>query len=73
MIEQATPVLPLGRRRILEQCSACQKHRYLSQKAWEASKAQDIARLLEKLRANPDDRDTIQAAIGMKVRRKLAG
>jgi len=59
------PVLPLGQKRILEECTVCHKHRYLSLKAWEASKAQDIARLLEKLRENPDDRDTILAALGL--------
>jgi hypothetical protein len=59
------PLLPLGRKRILEQCSACQKHRVLSLQKWETTKEQAIARLLEALRANPDDRDTIQSAIAL--------
>ena len=61
------PVLPLSHKRILEACPVCQKHRYLSLKKWEESKAADIAAILEKLRQNPDDRDTIQAALGMAV------
>jgi hypothetical protein len=59
------PLLPLGRKRILEQCPGCQKHRVVDLKRWEAMKAQDIARLLEALRANPDDRDTILSAIAL--------
>lgn len=59
------PLVPLGRKRILEQCPACQKHRVVSLDKWEATKAQDLARLLDELRANPDDRATIQSAIAL--------
>src|SRR4029077_18562322 len=55
------PLIPLSRKRILEQCPSCQKHRVVSLAKWEALKAEDIARLLEKLQENPDDRDTILA------------
>jgi tetratricopeptide (TPR) repeat protein len=59
------PLVPLGRKRVLQQCPSCQKHRVISLQKWEVTKAQDIARLLEELRAKPDDGDTIRAAIAL--------
>src|SRR5262245_36941878 len=61
------PILPLSRKRVLEQCPHCHRHRVISLKKWEQSKSQDIARLLEKLEQNPDDRETIQVALSLAV------
>src|SRR5262245_59119839 len=55
------PIIPLGQKRVLEECPNCRKHRVTSLKKWEELKARDIEQLLETLRQNPDDRDTIQA------------
>jgi tetratricopeptide (TPR) repeat protein len=59
------PLLPLGKKRILEKCPSCQQHRALPLKEWEAHKAQDIDRLLARLQENPDDRDTILEALAL--------
>ncbi len=58
------PVIPLSKKRIFQQCSLCTRHRAMSLAKWEQSKARDSADLLEKLRASPDDRDTLLRAIG---------
>lgn len=59
------PIVPLGAKRILESCPFCQRHRIVSLKNWEASKANAFNSILEKLKANPDDRETIQSALGL--------
>jgi tetratricopeptide (TPR) repeat protein len=59
------PLLPLGSKRIIESCPSCRRHRVVSLKKWEQSKAQHIAQLLEKLKENPDDRDTILAGLSL--------
>src|SRR5207302_1750703 len=59
------PVLPLGQKRILESCPRCQRHRIVGLKQWEASKAAAFNSILEKLKSNPDDRETIQHALGL--------
>ncbi|HJZ90775.1 MAG TPA: hypothetical protein VKE40_07860 [Gemmataceae bacterium] len=59
------PVIPLGQKRILQNCPVCQRHRVVKLKDWEAGKAQAFNAVLEKLQANPDDRETIQMALGL--------
>lgn len=59
------PVLPLGQKRILRQCAACQKHRVLSRSQWEAAKARDCAAVLEQLERDPNDRGALMNAIGL--------
>jgi tetratricopeptide (TPR) repeat protein len=59
------PLVPLGQKRILDACPSCRRHRVAPLKTWEASKAADIDRLLEKLKENPDDRDTIVSGLGL--------
>jgi hypothetical protein len=58
------PIVPLGQKRILQQCSVCQQHRVLSLSKWQAAKEQDAADLMERLRQDPENRDTILRAIG---------
>lgn len=61
------PVIPLGRKRILEQCPYCQKHRIVTLKQWEEGKANAVAEQLQRLQDNPDDREAIQSAIAVAV------
>src|SRR5262249_12120381 len=58
------PLIPLGQKRIIQQCSACQKHRAISLTKWEQAKETDGADLLERLQSNPRDRDAVMQAIG---------
>jgi tetratricopeptide (TPR) repeat protein len=59
------PLLPLERKRILDQCASCSKHRLVDLKKWEQAKANDSAALLEQLQADPNNRDNILRALGM--------
>lgn len=59
------PIAPIGQKRILEQCQSCRRHRVLPLNKWESAKAEAFNDVLEKLQANPDDKPTIQAALGM--------
>src|SRR2546423_1680432 len=57
------PVIPLARKRILEQCAVCGKHRVLSLAKWEEAKAADAARVLQSLHDHPNDRQVLLEAI----------
>jgi tetratricopeptide (TPR) repeat protein len=59
------PLVPLGHKRILNQCPSCQKHKVTSLRQWEAGKAAATAELLSRLEKNPDDRDTIMDGLGL--------
>jgi tetratricopeptide (TPR) repeat protein len=59
------PVIPLSRKRILEQCAACQQHRVLSLAQWEEGKTNDGVAILERVRNAPNDREAVLQAIGM--------
>jgi tetratricopeptide (TPR) repeat protein len=59
------PIIPLGQKRILESCPSCQRHKIVNLKDWEAGKAKAFNSILEKLQANPDDRETIQMSLGL--------
>ena len=49
------PLIPLRKRRILDECSSCQRHRYLPIKEWEARLAGTMAPLVQALNQNPGD------------------
>ena len=57
------PLIPLARKRILEQCAACKQHRVLPLKQWEEAKLTQGAEVLEKLRNQPNDSETIVQAL----------
>jgi tetratricopeptide (TPR) repeat protein len=61
------PVIPIGQKRILRQCSSCKNHKVLSLAKWEQAKELDGAELLEKLQSNTRDRDTVVRAIGFSL------
>ncbi|HEV3081824.1 MAG TPA: tetratricopeptide repeat protein [Gemmataceae bacterium] len=67
------PIIPLSRKRILQQCPSCSRHRVISLKKWEEGKASDTALLLEKLKANPDDRATILEGLALAISYQDAG
>src|SRR3954468_18427718 len=62
------PVIPLAKKRILEQCPGCQKHRVVDHGKWEAAKARDSAAVLERLRTDPDDRGAILQALALALK-----
>jgi len=57
------PLIPLGRKRILEKCAVCERHRVLSLKKWEEAKVSQGAVILDQLRREPNNRDFIVQAI----------
>src|ERR1700690_4211282 len=61
------PLIPLGKKRVLHQCSDCRGHRVLSRSEWEEAKARESAAVLEKLQGDPNDRDALLKAIGFAI------
>jgi tetratricopeptide (TPR) repeat protein len=61
------PVIPLGQKRILQECSICRKHRSVSLARWEEARLRDCGDLPEMLSRNPNDRDAIMRAIGLSI------
>jgi len=55
------PIIPLGRKRILDQCPACRRHFVLDLHKWETTKQLEISGALEQFRSNP----TPEAAIAV--------
>ena len=49
------PVIPLGRKRVLDECPSCTRHRVMSLKEWETVKAEQLAKALAAVKASPDD------------------
>lgn len=54
------PVIPLGRKRILDQCPACSRHYIVELQKWETSKQLEISGALEKYRSNPSPDSAIE-------------
>lgn len=57
------PVIPLGGKRILEQCPSCRRHHAVSMKHWLRNRDAALADATDRLKANPTDPQTIKAAI----------
>jgi tetratricopeptide (TPR) repeat protein len=57
------PIIPLGKKRILDACKACQKHRYVSLQEWEQMKKEQMTATLSELAASPNDPDALSAAL----------
>jgi tetratricopeptide (TPR) repeat protein len=49
------PVVPLGRKRILDQCPRCTRHRVLPLAEWDRVKGENIAEQTALMKARPDD------------------
>ncbi|MGL6076005.1 MAG: hypothetical protein ACRC8S_17750 [Fimbriiglobus sp.] len=57
------PIIPLGGKRILNECQYCQKHRVTSSKEWERIKSEALTKTLEDLQAKPNDTDALISAL----------
>src|ERR1041385_6063699 len=49
------PIIPLGKKRILNYCSACTRHRVLALAEWEKIKNQNLSEAMAGMAANPQD------------------
>jgi tetratricopeptide (TPR) repeat protein len=49
------PLIPLGKKHILNYCPHCTRHRVLSLKEWEEIKQKNISGAMEAMKANPQD------------------
>src|SRR5215211_384795 len=49
------PVIPLGRKRIIQKCPLCQRHRVVPLHKWEANKTEAIVETINEWRAQPGD------------------
>jgi hypothetical protein len=58
------PLIPLGRKRILEQCASCQKHRVAPLDKWEQEKQSVFAKLNEALQSGRDPDLALVEALG---------
>ncbi|MEK7484475.1 MAG: hypothetical protein AABZ60_09110 [Planctomycetota bacterium] len=47
------PIFPLGKKRILKQCSRCEQHRVLKLKEWHQNKAKSIEEAFTQFRSSP--------------------
>src|SRR5262245_43618295 len=47
------PVIPLGRKRIIDQCSRCKRHWVVPKHQWEAQKQLSVSSAMEQYRAQP--------------------
>lgn len=47
------PIIPLGRKRVIDYCPACTKHRVTELEKWESAKKMNLAAATEKFKANP--------------------
>ena len=59
------PLIPLSKKRIIEKCPACSMHSAMALSEWRRVKSESVNEVLDKLRADPDNRDTILKAIGV--------
>jgi tetratricopeptide (TPR) repeat protein len=55
------PVIPLGRKRIVDYCPACTRHYVMDMDKWDSARQLEISGAMEKYRANP----TVETAIGV--------
>ena len=55
------PVIPLGRKRIVDQCSSCRRHYALELRQWESAKQSEITAALEKFRGSGTPESAIEA------------
>ena len=59
------PLIPLSKKRIIEKCQSCSMHSAMALKEWHRLKTEAVTDILDRLRADPDDRGTILEAIGV--------
>src|SRR5262245_29724763 len=47
------PIIPLGRKRIIDQCASCRRHYVVEMQKWETAKQLEISGAQEEFRKNP--------------------
>jgi tetratricopeptide (TPR) repeat protein len=55
------PIIPIGRKRIIDACPACRRHYVLDLRKWETAKQLEISGALEKFRSDPSPDSAIAA------------
>src|SRR5690242_15484257 len=55
------PIIPLGRKRVLDQCAVCRRHFVLELQKWETAKQTEISTALEKFRSSGTPESAIEA------------
>ena len=55
------PIFPLGRKRIIDYCSACTRHYAMEADKWETAKQLEVSGAMEKYRAHPTPEDAMAA------------
>jgi len=53
------PVIPLGRKRITDQCSLCSRHYVLPAKQWETARQTQISHALDQFRQSPSEESAL--------------
>lgn len=57
------PIIPLGKKRVLFDCSSCRKHRVMPLSEWETQKKARMRELTEHLRNHPEDIEARQRVL----------
>lgn len=58
------PIIPLGKKHIIDECPVCRKHRAMPLKDWEQSKASAMSELLAKWRQQKSDLQAAKDVLG---------
>src|SRR5436309_2673470 len=61
------PVIPLGRKRIIDECSRCKRHRVASLKKWEEKKTAALLEALEQWQADRANPEKARKAVGVTI------
>ena len=61
------PVIPLGRKHIIDECPACRRHRVASLKKWEQTKTQSLMKALEEWQAERANAEKARKAVGVTI------
>ncbi|MDB6016496.1 MAG: cellulose synthase subunit BcsC [Pedosphaera sp.] len=66
------PIIPLGRKRITDDCPACRRHYVANWQKWETAKQLEISGALEKYRSDPSPENALEAHRILMVYRQTA-
>jgi len=58
------PIVPLGKRRILDECSSCRRHGYVKLSEWERQKAEILTKAREAYQRDPTEPARAAEAVG---------
>lgn len=57
------PIIPLGQKRIVDECPHCQRHRVIKLKDWQAGRREVLTELIAEAERNPRDTEKITNAL----------